>query len=244
MKRKRIFFIVFISLLFVLPEFLPANSSFQRAFSSLPDSDVIIVSNSGGWGDTLWQNAKDFAPIVRGVQGELNSLGFSSMVVPYVRTGGGFARKLNGLKEGLGIYSRQAELVAKEIDSFLQSYPQKRVIMAGLSNGASFVNAVMFKLPPEIRGRVCAIEVGPPFWVKEKNESDILFIKNKNDALAKGNVLELLSTFLSAPFKWTFSHLRGKHLTYSKALFVPGHRYSWDSPQVGLKIKEFLRKKF
>ncbi len=47
-------------------------------------TDVIIIFNSGGWGNTPLEKAEDFATIIRGIQETLNQWGYNSIVVSYM----------------------------------------------------------------------------------------------------------------------------------------------------------------
>ena len=68
------------------PEVVPENFQPQEILEISQNTDVIIIFNSGGWGDTPFEEAKDFAPIIEGIQETLEDLGYNSLVIPYKRT--------------------------------------------------------------------------------------------------------------------------------------------------------------
>jgi len=244
-KIKYLLFTLIISgsLFFLFsPEVFPDNLQFNKFLNSNPQNDVIIIFNSGGWGNTPLEKAEDFTPIIEGIEKTLNEWGYNSIVVPYERTKDTFLGKITGIKGTVLSFPNQAETLSKEIEKFLRENPSKKIIMAGLSNGAAFVNETMGKLSKETKEAVFAIEIGTPFWEKTFNSENILLLNNKNkDPLVKGELKTLFFTFLKAPFKLISAKISGLNLTFSQALYMSGHQYSW------IKVKpdviSFLEKK-
>lgn len=228
-------------ILFLLftPETVPNNLQFRNLLESASDDDVIIVFNSGGWGNTPLEKAFDFAPIVKGAQESLNEWGFNSIIIPYQRTKDNFLGKITSVKEMPNSFSKEAEKLAKEIEEFLNENPGKKIIVAGLSNGATFVEETMKKISNNVKNQVFALEAGVPFWKKKSSSENILRLDNNGkDALSAGKIKDLLSVFLKAPFKWVSAKVSGKNLTFSQALYFPGHEYSW--PDIKKDVVSFL----
>ena len=101
-KVKRfIFFLVILCGLFFLfgPEVNPENLQPQELLNLATQNDVIIIFNSGGWGNTPLEKAEDFAPIIEGIEKTLKDWGYNSLVIPYIRTKDDFLGKITGRSE-------------------------------------------------------------------------------------------------------------------------------------------------
>jgi hypothetical protein len=226
------------------PEVIPDNFQFEEFLNSSSQNDVVIIFNSGGWGNTPLEEAEDFAPIVEGIQETLNERGLNSIVVPYQRTKDNLLGKITGIKEGFHSFQNQAGELAGDINEFLKQNPNQKIIIAGLSNGAAFVDETMEKLTQETEKSVCAIEAGVPFWEELFDSENILRLDNGGkDTLAKGEVKSLISSLVKAPFKWILAKISGENLSFSQAINVSGHEYFWDSPLVSSQIVTFLNDK-
>ena len=135
------------------PEVAPENLQPQEILSLAKDSDVIIVFNSGGWGYTPLEKAWDFAPIIEGIQGTLSEWGYSSAVIPYNRTKNTLIGKVAGAKDFLNSFNLSSKTLAEEIEFLAENSPDKKIIIAGLSNGAAFVNRTYEKFPKKLKAR-------------------------------------------------------------------------------------------
>jgi len=245
-KAKKIIlsFIIFVSLSFLFAPFnFPSNPQIQAIFNSPSQNDVIIIFNPGGFGNVPLEKAKDFAPIIERIQEILNEQGYNSIVIPYKRTKNDFLGKIGGIKESFRSFQDQSEKLAIEINNFLEKNPDKKIIMAGLSNGAAFVNETMKKISINLKNNIFAIEIGTPFWEKPLVSENVLFLDNNGkDPLSKGEIKTLFFTFLKAPIRLISSRFLGKNLSFSQAFYIPGHDYKWNT--VGPKISTFLEEKF
>ena len=244
-KYSIIFLIILGSLLFIFsPDFLPENLEFKEFLDSTEVADVFIIFNSGGWGYTPLQSAKDFAPIMEGIQETLNEWGFNSIIVTYLRTKNNLLGKITATKEMALSFQGQSEKLAKDIEEFLEQNPGKKIIIAGLCSGAVFANQIMEKLSAKTQNAVFVIGAGIPLWEKPFNSENILYLDNEGkDPLSKGEIKILISTLLESPFKWLSAKISGNNFTFSQAFQVPGHEYFWDSPEVGPQIVNFLEDK-
>jgi len=244
-KFKKIIFISVIlsSLIFLLaPADFPENFRFQQILDSTFPQEIIIIFNSGGWGNTPLEKAEDFTPIVKGIQETLNELGLNSIIAPYERTKDNFFGKITSVKEMRQSFRPQAEKLAEEIEEYLKQNSGKKIIITGLSNGGTFVNETMEKISEDLKNDVFAIEAGTPFWEKPLNSENVLSLDNEGrDPLSKGEMRILILTLIKAPFKWVWAKISSKNLTFSQAIYIPGHEYQWD--KVSPEINSFLREK-
>ena len=231
--KKIKYFIITLTLLGSLfflfsPEVFPDNLQFKESLNLTPQNDVIIIFNSGGWGNTPLEEAEDFTPIIEGIQKTLKDLGYNSIVIPYKRTKDNFLGKISGIKGTVWAFRNQAESLSQEIEEFLKKNPSKKIIIAGLSNGAAFVDDTMGEISDNIKNQVLAVEVGVPFWKKTLNSDNVLYLNNEGkDPLVRGEMKTLFSTIFKAPFRWLLAKISGKNLAFSQAFYIPGHEYSW-----------------
>jgi len=246
-KVKRfIFFLVILCALFFLfgPEVIPENFQTQEILSLASNTDVIIIFNSGGWGDTPFEEAKDFAPIIAGIQDTLEDLGYNSLVIPYKRTKNDFLGKIAGARDFFNSFKSSSKILTEDLEILVEKTPNKKIIITGLSAGGVLVDETMEKISQKSKNSVYAIVAGVPFWHDNFESENILLLDNNGkDSLAKGDTKSLISAFLGAPFKWIFSKINGQNLTFSQAIQAPGHKYSWSSPEVSSQIVTFLNNK-
>jgi len=239
-----ILFLVFFGALFFLfgPEITPENLQPQEILNLAKDNDVIIIFNSGGWGNTPLEKAADFTPIIEGIKKTLEDFGYNSLVIPYIRTEDTLSGKIAGARDFLSSYSSSSKILAKKVEFLTENLPDKKIILTGLSAGGALVDEAMGKI--ETKASVYAIEAGVPFWIKTFEAENILQLNNNGkDSLSAGEIRTLLFTLVKAPFKWIFSKMNGQNLPFSQAFYVPGHEYSWSSPEVGSQITTFLENK-
>ncbi len=226
------------------PEVAPENLQPQEILSLAKDNDVIIVFNSGGWGYTPLEKAWDFAPIIEGIQGTLSEWGYSSAVIPYNRTKNTLIGRVAGAKDFLNSFNFSSETLAEEVEFLAENLPDKKIIIAGLSNGAAFVNKTYEKVSEEVKGSVYAISLGDPFWIKTFESDNMLQLDNNGkDSLAEGEIKTLIFSLVKTPFKWLSAKINGQNLTFFQAIRSPGHEYLWNSSDVGPQIVTFLRDK-
>jgi hypothetical protein len=249
MKKAKYFTIFLIALggLFFLfsPSVFPENIQFEKYLSSAPQSDVIIIFNSGGWGNTSLEEAEDFEPIIKGIQKTLNGWGYNSLVIPYTRTKDGFFGKITGAKDFLSSFELSSNLLAEEIESLIEEMPDKKVIVTGLSAGGAFASETYEKISEETRGSIMVITAGTPFWVNVSGSENVLQLNNAGkDSLAEGKIKILLLSLLESPLKWLSAKIKGQDLAFSQVIQAPGHNYFWNTPEVGPEIVVFLKNRF
>jgi len=245
LKLSFLFLIVLTgSIFFFGPRVPPENFQVDDLLNKAENSDVIIIFNSGGWGNTPLEEAKDFSPIIEGIQETLNNWGLNAIVLPYNRTKDGFWGKITGIKEFSTSFKRSSEDLADKIEILNKKLPDKNIIMAGLSNGASFVIKTYEKISGDFQDSVCAIAVGTPFWLKTEDKENVLEINDAKDNLATGNIQSLFLSLLKGPFNWIYFKVIGKKNPFTRAFVAQGHNYSWSSLELRSEIVNFLEKRF
>lgn len=253
---KKVLILVFLSffLLFVIIGFSGANyynplskdliqkTSFLDNQEQTGQKKVVIIFNSGGWGNTPLNQAEDFISVVEGIKGTLIEWGYEPVLISYNRTKEDFTGRARGVKEFFFSFDKQSEKLAEQIEYFLEDNPGTQVIITGLSVGAAFVNNTMENLSHS--SQVYAIEAGVPFWDDHFNSENILVLNNdKKDTLATGQLRALIWAFIKAPGEWIFAKISGSDLTFAESIQVPGHEYDWSSPEINGEIKSFLKDK-
>jgi len=200
----------------------------QELLDLVAESDVIIIFNSGGWGNTPLEKAEDFAPIIEGIEKSLKDFGYSSLVIPYTRTKDDFFGKITGVRDFLSSFKSSSEVLAEKVEFLTKNFPDKKIIVAGLSAGGAFVNETMKNISEETQDSVYGIAAGTPFWHEKVESENILYLDNNGrDILAVGDIKSLVFSLFSRTDQITI-----------------GHWYSWDSPEVGSQIVTFLKNKF
>lgn len=203
------------------------------------ESNVIIVFNSGGWGTVPFDKAFDFNPIINETKKIIESHNYKVSIVQYYRTEDTFFAKIASLGEVLFNFPDSSKVFVGRLNKFLKENPEDKIIMAGLSNGASFVDAAMDDL--NNNKNVLAIELGRPFWKKNNKSENILSLNNQADILANGELGHLVLSLVKAPFVWAYSSILGNHISFTEAMHVDGHDYHW--PQVKNQLTSFVEGK-
>ena len=104
--NKIIISVLLIGSFFLLGE-SPDNFQFKEMINAVSDKEVVIVFNSGGWGNTPLNQADDFRPVIEGIQKTLKDLGYNSVVIPYERTKESFFGIIEGLKETFTLFQKK-----------------------------------------------------------------------------------------------------------------------------------------
>lgn len=243
-KYLTLFLVIFGGLFFLFgPEVIPENFQSQELPDLISQNDVIIIFNSGGWGNTPINQAEDFAPIIEGIEETLKDWGYNSLVLPYSRTKDTLLGGIAGTRDFLNSFKSSSEVLAEKVEFLSEKFPDKKIILAGLSSGGALVDEAMEKI--SAKSEVLAITAGIPFWHQSfKSESTLLLDNRGRDTLARGDIKPLILALIKAPFKWIASKISGQNLTFSQAVRAPGHDYLWSSPEVGSQITTFLKEKF
>lgn len=195
-------------------------------------SDIVIIFNSGGWGVVKYEKANDLKPIIENIKNHFNNKKVS--IVPYYRTENHLIGRIAYFKDYLSFFSKESRQVA-----LVLSNSQKPVILIGLSNGALLVDRAMEKM--KNKKNIFSIELGKPFFGGRSKNKNILFIKDKQDILSNGDILNLIKVFLLSPINWAKNIIFKRGIEYGLALKIDGHVYTWGKYEQ--KIINFLDKK-
>lgn len=247
MKKAKYFILIFVGLgvlFFLGVAAFPENRQFQEILNSVSDSekDIVVIFNTGGWGDTPFEKAKDFLPIAEGIQKTLNEWGYNSVVIPYIRAESDFSGKIASTREIIFSFPNQAEKLSVEINKFLKENPSKKIVVAGLSSGAAFADATIEKVSQDVKNRVYAVEIGNPFWRKRPVSENVLRLENDGgDPLSRGDMKVLVPNSFKALYKWILIKVSGGSPVLANLLHLSGHEYFWSDMES--EITAFLEKK-
>lgn len=205
------------------------------------NSDVVIVFNSGGWGTVPFEQAFDFNPIINKTKELIESKNYKVAIVQYYRTQESLFGKLASLREVFFNFPDSSKVFSNRIEGFLDKNPNDKVIIAGLSNGASFIDAAMEDLKDK-NDNVWAIELGAPFWKNNAKSDNIISLNNQADILANGRFGKLILSIIKAPFVWAYKNISGNHISFTQAMHADGHDYSWQ--QVESDVTSFINREF
>ncbi|MFA5431289.1 MAG: hypothetical protein WC319_00180 [Candidatus Paceibacterota bacterium] len=232
---------ILLSLLWFDLIFLKYNGElFERDLMKAGEnSDVVIVFNSGGWGTVPFEQAFDFNSIISEIKKLIETKNYKVSIVQYYRTQENFFAKIASLRDIIFNFPDSSKTFAGRVNRFLENNPNDKVVMTGLSNGASFVDAAMADLKDK-QENVWAIELGAPFWGKNTKSENIISFNNQKDILANGKLGQILVAIIKAPFVWLFSNASGKYISITQALHANGHDYYWQ--QIKDDMTSFINK--
>jgi hypothetical protein len=217
---------------------IPRDFDFAELAELPLRSQVIVLAHFGGWGNVPIEQAHDILPVIDGVRKHLRAGGLQSILVPFYRSRGGSVGKLLTIGEMFELHHSDATRLSGEIDQFLERHPRQRVIMIGLSNGAAFADEVMERLSATAEGRVCAIEVGPPFLSPLDAGPSVLRLGNHGaDPVVTGEWWILMRTWVQGLFRRASARPAPENVR-AEAGFVQEHEYSW--PSVREEVVGFL----
>lgn len=205
------------------------------------DKDFVIIFNPGGWGWNLLEASPEWYSISTGIQSELASLGYTSLLLNYQRTVDTLKGRFDELMSMVSRYPAQARDLASRVDFLTKHIPDLRVIIAGESTGTVIADSAMSILVDN--PQVYSIQTGPPFWQKNKVLHRTLVLRDSGiipDAFSRGDFLTIIRANLEALFGISQAE-RGQILIY---IGSPGHEYWWQQPGVCSQITNFLQQNF
>lgn len=198
-----------------------------------------VIYNTGGFGGTTLAVDKDWGSIVQGIQGILQNMGFSAVIMEHQRSKYGFWGTVKESVELVRGYPHKARELAEKVEFLLHYQPSLQVIITGRSHGTVFGNQVMKLLKDQPRAH--AILAGTPFWYRS-NFSEKSLVINSNgvqpDNFHSVDVWIILKANLHLPqaepppggaiqiLKWYIN--------------MPGHEYTWQYPLIRSEIEKFL----
>ncbi len=207
------------------------------------DKDFVLVFNSGGWGWSLIEASPGWLSIFTGIESELNSSGYTSLLLTHQRTDDTLQGRLDEIVQMITGYSSKAEDLACRVEFLTTNIPDLRVIIAGESNGTVICDQTMNILTDS--PQVYSIQTGPPFW-HDNIMLDRTLIMTYNgrfpDSFSRGEFLTMTRASLRALFGLPQpENESGRVLSFVQA---PGHDYWWQYPEVHSQITNFLDKNF
>lgn len=205
------------------------------------DKDIVMFFNSGGWGWTLIEDSPEAQSFATGMESELASLGYTSLMLDYSRTASTLNGHLSELMLAVGLYPLKAKDLASRVEFLTNHIPGIKVILTGMSNGTLIGESVM-NILRDIP-QVYSIQLGPPFWSNSIVSDRSLAIRSNGivpDSFSQGNVFTIIRASLESLFGMSQDNA-GHILLYVKA---PGHDYQWQYPEVHSQIISFLQQNF
>ena len=205
------------------------------------DKDFVILFNPGGWGYNLVERSPGWWSIFTGIESELNSSGYKSLLLTHQRTINTLQGRLDEIEELLTGYSSKANDLAYRVEFLTTHIPDLSVILTGDSNGTVICDKTLNILGDN--PRVYSIQTGPPFW-HANIMSDRTLIMTDNgitpDSFSRGDFLAMVRANLKALIG--LSQPEEDSGTILHFLRAPGHDYQWQYPEVSSQIKNFLVK--
>ena len=213
------------------------------AYLEAKDKDFVIVFNPGGWGWNLVEASPGWWSIFTGIESELNSSNYTSLLLTHRRTVNTLQGRLNEIVEVITGYSSKAEDLAYRVEFLTSHIPDLTVIITGESTGTVISDQAMSILADN--PQVYSIQTGPPFW-HDYIMMDRTLVMTDNgifpDAYSQGDFLTVVRANLEALFGLPQSEDKlGTILRYVRA---PGHEYRWQYPGVYSQVTKFLDKNF
>ena len=207
------------------------------------DKDFVIVFNSGGWGYKPIEHYQGGWSILTGIESELASSGYTSLLLNHLRTDKNWRGFIDELVERITGCPSKAKDLACRLEFITNHIPDLRVIVTGNSSGTVISDRVMNILGDN--PQVYSIQTGPPFW-HENIMLDRTLVLTSNGiipdsysqgdfwAIVWGNLKYWLGLSQPVDDFGTILHYVG----------APGHDYWWQYPEVFSQITNFLDESF
>jgi len=212
-------------------------------YSEAEGKDFVVVFNPGGWGWNLVETSPGWWSIFDGINSELESLGYTSLMLNYQRGVDSFLGRLDETGEMIIGYQSQAKDLASRVEFLTAHIPDLKVILAGESTGTILTDSTMKILVDN--QQVYSIQTGPPFWHRTTMLERTLVLTDNGivpDSFSRGDILTIIWDNLKALFG--SSESAGNFGTILRYVEAPGHDYWWQYPGVCSQITDFLRQNF
>jgi len=208
------------------------------------DRDFVVIFNPGGWGWKFLDASPGWCTIFTGIESELASMGYTSLLLDYQRTDGNLRGIIDEFVELLAVYPSKAENLACRVEFLTSHVPDLKVIITGESNGTVIADSAMNILRDN--PQVYSVQTGSPFWHRNAMLDRTLLLNGNGvmpDSFSQGDVPTILWASLKASVGQypPEEEAPGKILTVLRA---PGHDYRWQYPVVYSEIKGFLTQNF
>lgn len=201
------------------------------------DKDVVVIFNSGGWGWSSILASPYGLDFVAGIESALADLGYTSLMLDHYRTGSNINGLVSELLFAVDKYPAKPIDLASRIEFLTRHLPGIKVIITGMSNGASICEDAMLILGDN--QQVYSIQLGPPFWNGSTISDRALVLRSNgivDDTFSQGDIITIISINVEAMLGISQED-PGNILLYIGA---PGHDYRWQHPAVRSQIIDFL----
>ncbi len=218
-------------------------SQLLAMYSKAEDKDFVVIFNSGGYGGNLLENTPGWQSIFTGIESELASSGYTSLLLDYQRTAETLRSRLDELVERITGYPSKAKVLASRVEFLTNHNPGLRVILTGESTGIIIADRVMTIL--DDNPRVYSIQTGPPFWHENVTLDRTLLLTNNGiapDSFSQGHFWDIIWGNLRHWFR--LSQPEDHFGTTPHYVRAPGHDYWWQYPEVCSQITNFLEQNF
>jgi len=212
-------------------------------YAEAKDKDFVVIFNSGGWGWNVPDRSPGWKSIITGIELELDSLGYDSLLLNYQRTDENLRGVVDEFMEVIDVYPSKAENLACRVEFLTAHIPDLKVIVAGESNGTVISDGAMSIL--QDNPQVYSIQTGPPFWHKSIMLDRTLVLNDNGmipDSFSRGEIGTMawasLKDLIGLPQPERES---GRILFFVRA---PGHDYRWQYPNVCSQITNFMKQNF
>jgi len=212
-------------------------------YSKAEDRDFVVIFNSGGWGGNLLETSLGWQTILAGIESELASSGYTSLLLEYQRTVVTLRGRLDEFMERITGYPSKARFLASRVEFLTKHNPQLRVILAGESTGTVICDRVMNILADN--PQVYSIQTGPPFWHKNTALDRTLLLTSNGivpDSFSQGDFWGII--WGNFRCRLGLSQPEDHFGTTPHYVGAPGHDYWWQYPEVCAQITDFLEQNF
>ncbi|MFB0559019.1 MAG: hypothetical protein ACETVS_00575 [Dehalococcoidales bacterium] len=207
------------------------------------DKDFVVIFNSGGWGSNLLETSSGWQSIFTGIESELASSGYSSLLLDYQRSVKTLRGFLDEFVERMSGYPSRGKDLAGRVEFLTKHNPELRVIITGESTGTIICDSVMYKL--QNNPQVYSIQTGPPFWHENIVLDRTLLLTGNGimpDSFSQGHFWDIVWGNLR--YWLRLSQPEDHFDTTPHYVRSPGHDYWWQYPEVCSQITNFLQQNF
>lgn len=212
-------------------------------YAKAKDKDFVVIFNSGGWGENLLEASSGWQSIFTGIESELASSGYTSLLLNHRRSVKTLRGYLDESVERITGYPSKAKFLASRVQFLTKHNPELKVILTGESTGTIICDSVMNML--QNNPQVYSIQTGPPFWHENMVLDRTLLLTSNGiipDSFSQGNFWDMFWGNLRHWFR--LSQPVDDFGTTPHYVRAPGHDYWWQYPEVCSQITTFLHKNF
>jgi len=218
-------------------------SQLLAMYAKAKDKDFVVIFNSGGWGGNLLETSLGWRSISTGIESELASSGYTSLLLDYQRSVKTLRGCLDEFVERMTGYPAKAEFLASRVEFLTKHNPGLRVILTGESTGTIICDSVMNIL--KNNPQVYSIQTGPPFWHENIVLDRTLLLTSNGivpDSFSQGDFGGIVWGNLR---RWLrLSQPVDDFGTTPHYVRAAGHDYWWQYPEVCSQITNFLEQNF